>query len=103
MSIEQERFAFEAWAASIGFCVTGKYAETIDVLCAESAFKAGYQAGRAALQLNDRDDAERYRWVKRHAHPNRGFDEWCLPCVDYVDDNLDAAIDEAIEKENSND
>ncbi|MGE8591481.1 MAG: hypothetical protein ACN6OD_19110 [Alcaligenes sp.] len=43
-----ERAAFEAWAASIGFCVTGKYAETIDVLCAESAFKAGYQAGRAA-------------------------------------------------------
>lgn len=47
--IEQERTEFEAWAANIGFSVTGKYAETIDVLCAESAFKAGYKAGRAAL------------------------------------------------------
>src|SRR5690554_5838527 len=50
---------------------------------------------RAALQSQDREDAERYRWVKRHAHPNRGFDEWCLPYIDYVDDNLDAAIDHA--------
>lgn len=48
---EQDRAAFEAWAASIGFCVTGKYAETVDVLCAESAFKAGYRAGRASLQV----------------------------------------------------
>jgi hypothetical protein len=45
----QERAAFEAWGESIGFPVTGKYAETVDVLCAESAFKAGYKAGRAAL------------------------------------------------------
>lgn len=57
MSIEQGHAEFEAWAASIGFCVTGKYAETIDVLCAESAFKAGYQAGRAALHSHDREDA----------------------------------------------
>lgn len=49
MNTEQERAAFEAWGESIGFCVTGKYAETVDVLCAESAFKAGYKAGRAAL------------------------------------------------------
>lgn len=53
--IEQERAEFEAWAASIGFCVTGKYAETINVLCAESAFKAGYRAGRAALQAQPQE------------------------------------------------
>lgn len=44
MNTEQERAAFEAWAASIGLSITGKYAESIAVLCAESAFKAGYQA-----------------------------------------------------------
>jgi uncharacterized small protein (DUF1192 family) len=49
MNTEQERADFEAWGESIGFPVTGKYAETVDVLCAESAFKAGYKAGRAAL------------------------------------------------------
>src|SRR5690606_8588502 len=68
MSTEQERADFEAWAASIGFCVTGKYAETIDVLCAESAFKAGYQAGRATLQSQDREDAERYRTLVATGH-----------------------------------
>lgn len=57
MTTEQERAAFEAWAASIGLRIAGKYAETIAVLCAESAFKAGYRAGRAALQSQDREDA----------------------------------------------
>jgi hypothetical protein len=60
MNTEQERAAFEAWAASIGLSITGKYAESIAVLCAESAFKAGYQA---ALQSQDREDALRYRYL----------------------------------------
>lgn len=47
MTNERQRAEFEAWAARIGLCVTGKYAETINGLCAESAFKAGY---KAALQ-----------------------------------------------------
>ena len=63
MTQDKERAAFEAWGESIGFCVTGKYAETVAVLCAESAFKAGYQAGRAALQSQDKEDAERYHWL----------------------------------------
>jgi|SRR5690625_1260467 len=50
MNTEQLRAEFEAWAARIGLCVTGKYAETINGLCAESAFKAGY---KAALQSQD--------------------------------------------------
>ena len=41
---DQESAAFEAWAASIGLSVTGRYAETVDVLSAKSVFKAGYQA-----------------------------------------------------------
>lgn len=51
----EERAAFEAWAASVGFCVTGKYAETVDVLCAESAFKAGYRAGLSSLQSQSQE------------------------------------------------
>jgi hypothetical protein len=42
------RAAFEAWAASIGLEINGRYAESLSVLCAEEAFKAGYQAGRVA-------------------------------------------------------
>lgn len=53
MNDEQLRAEFEAWAARIGLCVTGKYAETINGLCAESAFKAGY---KAALQSKGRED-----------------------------------------------
>lgn len=60
MNTEKVRAEFEAWGESIGFPVTGKYAETVDVLCAESAFKAGYQA---ALQSQDAEDAERYCWL----------------------------------------
>lgn len=59
MNTEQERAAFEEWAANIGFSVTGKYAETIDVLCAESAFKAGYRAGRAAERQRQADEQAR--------------------------------------------
>ena len=66
MNTEQGRAEFEAWAQRIGFPVTGKYAETIDVLCAEETFNAGYQAGRAALQSQDKEDAERYRWLRKH-------------------------------------
>ncbi len=38
---EQMRAAFEAWAASIGLEINGRYAKTLTVLCAEEAFKAG--------------------------------------------------------------
>ena len=64
MNIERERAAFEVWAASIGLTVTGWRAESLSVLCAESAFKAGYRAAQAAMQLQDREDAERYRWLR---------------------------------------
>lgn len=60
MNNAQERAAFEAWAASIGFCVTGKYAETSAVLCAKSAFEAGFQAALASPEVRAlRKDAER--------------------------------------------
>lgn len=93
MNTEQLRAEFETWAASIGFCVTGKYAETIDVMCAESAFIAGY---KAAIQSQDREDAERYRWLR---------DEEGLVVLPYDDhglgpefpygSDLDKAIDHA--------
>lgn len=49
----QTRAAFEAWAASIGLKLNGRYTQTLAVLCAEEAFKAGYQA--ALLKENGND------------------------------------------------
>lgn len=99
---EQLRAEFEAWAASIGFCVTGKYAETVDVLCAESAFKAGY---KAALQSQDQKDAERYRWLRAGGNDDigvvRGFDgiDYGSTSVAYTyEEGLDGEkLDEAID------
>lgn len=51
---EQMRAAFEAWAASIGLELNGRYAKTLTVLCAEEAFKAGYQAALSKENSNDR-------------------------------------------------
>jgi hypothetical protein len=53
MTDEQMRAAFEAWAASIGLEINGRYAESLSVLCAEEAFKAGYQAALAKQNSND--------------------------------------------------
>ena len=64
MNTEQERAAFEAWAVSIGLSITGRYAESLTVLCAESAFKAGY---RAALQSQEQEDTKRLNWLRKEA------------------------------------
>jgi hypothetical protein len=78
MSAEQLRAAFEAWAQRIGFAVTGKFAETSQVICSKEAFLAGYQAGRAALASPEvaelRKDAERLDWLDARAH-----------CADWVE------------------
>jgi len=51
---EQLRAEFEAWASQYT-----SYPQKYDLI---SAWQA-YQAGRAALQLQDREDAERYRYL----------------------------------------
>ena len=55
---EQMRAAFEAWAASIGFETNGRYAKTLTVLCAEEAFKAGYQAALSKEECAAREIKE---------------------------------------------
>lgn len=62
LASQQERAAFEEWATSIGLSITGKYAKSLDVLCAEEAFSAGYQAGRAALQESLDKSQDREGW-----------------------------------------
>lgn len=62
MNTEQERAEFEAWLKERGVWPALTY---------EEAFVAGYQTGRAAgirdgravLQSQDREDAERYRYL----------------------------------------
>ena len=106
MTNEQERAAFEAWAN--GRCelhlvnLAGRYSSAITQFAWE-----GYQAGRAALQSQDREDAERYRRLRKGDIDDvavvRG-----LGAMDYgasaviatyseeIDgDDLDAAIDHA--------
>lgn len=73
MNTEQERAEFEVWAASkwpgvsfapdqnnCGIVVPERYKHPK----LQAAWEA-YQAGRAALQSQDREDAERYRWLRR--------------------------------------
>lgn len=66
MNSEQERAAFEAWAN--GRCElhlvnpAGRYSSAITQFAWEA-----YQAGRAALQSQDREDAERYRYLSSMA------------------------------------
>lgn len=66
MNTEQQRAAFEAWfkgtdryLSNLDFYLMpdGKYEDDV-----EATFEA-YQAGRAALQSQDREDAERYRYL----------------------------------------
>lgn len=54
---QQERAEFEAWTESIGLKVDGWRAESLAVLCAESAFKAGYQAAQAKIESKDAEIA----------------------------------------------
>ena len=56
MNIEQERAEFEVWRR--------KHYDYDDLTAFEIEFAfAAFQAGRAALQSQDRDDAERYRYL----------------------------------------
>ena len=108
---EQLRAEFEAWfketdhfLSELDFCLMpdGRY-EDDDV---EVAWEA-YQAGRAALQSQDREDAERYRYLSSVATqqadtlgPIFRIDVRRTPQTMF---NFDAAVDHArrIEKEKS--
>jgi hypothetical protein len=102
-----QRDAFEAWAN--GRCElhlvnsAGIYSSAIT----QFAFEA-YQAGRAALQSQDREDAVRYRWLRDNAQLFSHFGEegnsgWCVMRRDsaitrvftYNHAELDEAIDHA--------
>jgi|GEM_PF-4191596 len=74
MNIEQERADFEAFARPRNYDLDAvmllskppkflRYANP----ATQDAFEA-YQAGRAALQSQDREDAERYRWLRDTLH-----------------------------------
>jgi len=94
-----ERADFEAWAEKRGVWPR---------LTHEEIFSAGYQAGRAALQSQDRADALRYRWLRDNAQLFSHFGEegnsgWCVMRRDsditrvftYNHAELDEAIDHA--------
>ena len=104
MNIEQERADFEAFASKHGLCVTedGDLYRSHVVAWMWKAWQA-----RAALQSQDREDAERYRWLRDGGNDDigvvMGFD-----CIDYGStsvvptyregldgEHLDAAIDHA--------
>lgn len=106
MNTEQERAEFEAWAN--GRCElhlvnpAGRYASAITQFAWEA-----YQAGRASLQSQDREDAERYRYLRDNAQLSHfgdiGNSGWCVMYRDhtirrvftYNGPELDEAVDHA--------
>lgn len=100
MNTEQERADFEAWWDEEG-CYLGDLSDKAPMF-------AAYQAGRAALQSQDREDAERYRYLRDSAQLFSHFGDignsgWCVMRRDhtirrvltYNGPELDAAIDHA--------
>ncbi len=95
---DEQRAAFEAWAVKERIA----YRDEKHGLCfyngQRHSYWIGYQAGQAALQSQDREDAERYRWLCDK------FGITKLPCAleriiagdVYVADGK-AGIDEAID------
>lgn len=106
MNIEQIRAEFEAWIAS------PPYVKPIDINPEASGFPGqyrsyevqlaweGYKAGRAALQSQDREDAERWRYWKKWLESDESDGHQYPPEVDLIwhkrpDLTFDEAIDHA--------
>ena len=64
MNTEQERADFEAWyMREFGVYPRRNESGSFKSQYVAAMFKA-WKAGRAALQSQDREDAERYRWLR---------------------------------------
>lgn len=86
MNTEQERAAFEAFASKHGLCVT----EDNDLYRSHLVtwMWRAWQA-RAALQSQDREDAERLDWLEEQAQASRTG-----VSIDYVYDAEDGYVNE---------
>lgn len=90
MNIEKERAEFEAWlvVSFPGIRIERLEDQRYVSLEAHFMFEA-YQAGRAALQSQDREDAERLDWLEEQAQTSRTG-----VSIDYVYDAEDGYVNE---------